>query len=433
MEGKTKKGVSLRIKLVVFTTLLAIITYSTSGFFIYFLQERIRPYIQISELWYVLGTLILGIIWSGILAFAAAGFITKSLNRLKKIAIKVAEGDLNQEIESPKSTDDEIGALTLAFQKMVHHLKTVLTEIEQHATETSQSVHKMKDAASISKQQTVVLGDTIGQISTGAEETSEAIQQTAEAVENSTRLATQVDQKAEDSQGKSNEMVQQLNESKDVISQLLTGIMQLADNQDHALHDVNRLSQKAKEVENVISLVGDISEQTNLLALNASIEASRAGEEGKGFAVVAEEVRKLADQSSNAVQTISNLIQDMQKDVALVVGNMRTQVDETRGEVKKGEQTNEVIDNMSDSVHQVASAIGEISQLVDNQLQEIEATQAKSQNVAAIAEETSAGAEEMRATVEEQADFAENLEELAISLEQQAQNLKIKIEQFKLS
>ncbi|SFM16643.1 methyl-accepting chemotaxis protein [Gracilibacillus orientalis] len=433
MEGKTKKGVSLRVKLVVFTTLLAIITYTTSGFFIYFLQELIRPYIQISELWYVLGTLLLGIIWSGILAFAAAGLITKSLNRLKSIATKVADGDLNQEIESPKTTEDEIGALTVAFQKMVHHLKTVLTEIDQHATETSQSVHKMKDAASTSKQQTNVLEDTIGQISTGSAETSDAIQQTAEAVENSTRLATQVDQKAEDSQTKSNEMVQQLNESKDVISQLLTGITQLADNQDHALHDVNRLSQKAKEVENVISLVGNISEQTNLLALNASIEASRAGEEGKGFAVVAEEVRKLADQSSDAVQTISNLIQDMQKDVELVVVNMRTQVDETRGEVKNGEQTNKVIDNMSSSVHQVASAIGEISQLVDNQLQEIEATQAKSQNVAAIAEETSAGAQEMRATVEEQANFAENLEELAVSLEQQAQNLKIKIEQFKLS
>ncbi|MFD2655752.1 methyl-accepting chemotaxis protein [Gracilibacillus thailandensis] len=433
MEGKTKKGLSLKIRLVIFTTLLALITYSTSALFIYVLKDIIGEFIDIPEVWYVLGTLTLGIIWSGILAFFAAGFITRSLNKLKNVAAKVADGDLNVEIEQPKTNGDEISELTIAFQKMVHHLKTVLTEIEQHASETSQSVHKMKDAASKTKQQTDVLEDTIGQISTGAEETSDAIQQTAEAVENSTRLATQVDQKAEDSQHKSNEMVEQLNESKEVISQLVSGIGQLADNQDYALHDVNRLSQKAKEVENVISLVGDISEQTNLLALNASIEASRAGEEGKGFAVVAEEVRKLADQSSDAVQTISNLIQDMQKDVELVVGNMRTQVDETRAEVKKGEETNQVIDNMSDSVHQVASAIREISQLVDNQLQEIEATQAKSQNVAAIAEETSASAQEMQATVEEQAGFAENLEELAISLDQQAQNLKIKIEQFKLS
>ncbi|UOQ87084.1 methyl-accepting chemotaxis protein [Gracilibacillus salinarum] len=430
---QAKKGASLRIKLVVFTTLLAVITYSTSAFFIYFLQEVIRPIIQIPEMVYVLATLLLGIIWSGILAFAAAGFITKSLTKLKEVAERVAEGDLNQEIESPKSRGDEVAALTIAFQKMVGQLKTVLLDIDQHASETTESVHKMKEAASNTKEQTNTLEDTVGQISAGAEETSEAIQQTAEAVENSTRLATQVDQKAEESQRKSNEMVEQLNQSKDVISQLVTGITQLADNQDHALHDVNRLSQNAKEVENVISLVGDISEQTNLLALNASIEASRAGEEGRGFAVVAEEVRKLADQSSDAVKTISELIQAMQKDVELVVTNMRTQVDEARGEVQKGEQTTAVIDHMSTSVLQVAGAIKEISDLVDHQLQEIEATQAKSQNVAAIAEETSAGAEEMRATIEEQANFAESLEGLAISLEQQAQNLKLKIGQFKLS
>ncbi|MDX8047725.1 methyl-accepting chemotaxis protein [Gracilibacillus sp. S3-1-1] len=430
---KGKKGLSLRIRLVIFTTLLAIITYSTSAIFIYVLSGMIREFIHIPESWFVLGTLTLGIIWSGILAFIAAGFITKSLNKLKNVATKVADGDLNVEIEKPKTNGDEISELTLAFQKMVEQLRTVLTEIEGHADETSQSVHKMKEAASKSKEQTNVLEETIGQISSGAEESSEAIQQTAEAVENATHLATQVDQKANDSQHKSNEMVEQLNESKNVIGQLVTGIVQLADKQDHALNDVNRLSQKAKEVENVISLVGDISEQTNLLALNASIEASRAGEEGKGFAVVAEEVRKLADQSSNAVQTISQLIQDMQKDVELVVGNMRVHVDETRGEVKKGERTNSVIDSMSDSVLQVASSIREISQLVNNQLKEMEATQSQSQNVAAIAEETSAGSEEMRATVEEQSNFAENLEGLAISLDKQAQNLKLEMQQFKLN
>ncbi|ENH97980.1 methyl-accepting chemotaxis protein [Gracilibacillus halophilus YIM-C55.5] len=428
-----KKGVSLRMKLVVFTTLLALITYSTSAFFIYFLQEWIRQWIDIPEVVYVLVTLALGIIWSGILAFVAAGFITRKLTELKNAATRIAEGDLKQDIEIPKSSNDEIGALTQAFQTMVNNLKRILADMEEHTEKTSQSVHTMKEAASRSKEHSDTLEDTIGQISQGAEETSEAIQQTAEAVDNSTQLATKVDEKAESSQQQSQEMVEKLDESKQVITTLVDGITKLAENQDHALHDVNRLSDKAKEVENVISLVGDISEQTNLLALNASIEASRAGEEGKGFAVVAEEVRKLADQSSEAVQSISNLIQDMQKDVELVVQNMRTHVDETRDEAKRGDETTTVIDNMSSSVHGVADSIREISSLVDHQLQEIEATQAKSQNVAAIAEETSAGAEEIRATIEEQANFAENLQELATTLEQQAENLKVKMNQFKLN
>ncbi|WP_066188106.1 methyl-accepting chemotaxis protein [Gracilibacillus timonensis] len=433
MATQQKKGINLGIKLVLFTTTLAIITYSTSAFFIYVLQERIQAYIDIPELVFVLVTLLLGIIWSGILAFVAAGVITKPLKRLKNIATRVAEGDLNQDISSPRTTDDEIGALTIAFQKMVYHLRAVLEEINQHAQTTSASVQQMKEATMKTKEQTTALEDTVGQISSGAEETSEAIQQTAEAVENSTRLATQVDQKAEDSQVKSNEMVAQLQESKAVISKLVAGISGLADNQEAALQDVNQLSQKAKEVENVISMVGDISEQTNLLALNASIEASRAGEEGKGFAVVAEEVRKLADQSSEAVQTISALIKTMQQDVNVVVDTIRQHVDGTHAEVEKGEQTTIVIDQMATSINEVVSSIQAISQIVNTQLQEIEATQAKSENVAAIAEETSAGAEEMHATITEQADFAEHLEELAVTLDRQAQYLQGKISQFKLN
>lgn len=428
----TRKGISLRWKLVIFTTLLAIITYTTSAVFIYFFQDIISSFIPLSEVSYVLIILLLGVIWSGILAFAAAGFITRPLKNLKNVATKIAEGDLEQTIESPRTEKDEVGALTAAFIKMVEQLKIVLTDIEQNTTETSESVQKMKAAASSSKQHAYTLEETVSQISMGAEETSEAIQQTAEAIDNSTQLATQVNEKAVESEQKSTEMVEQLQESKEVISQLVTGIHRLADNQDYTLNDVNRLSDKAKEVENVISLVGDISDQTNLLALNASIEASRAGEEGKGFAVVAEEVRKLADQSSEAVQTISSLIQAMQQDVEKVVGNIRVQVENTRNETEKGEKTTLVIDHMSNSVDQVVSSIKVISELVTNQLEEIEATQAKSQNVAAIAEETSAGAEEMRATIEEQASFAGNIEELAIALEKQAQHLKIKMEHFKL-
>lgn len=425
------KKVSLRTRLVLFTTVLALVTYATSAVFIYFLEEYIRTIIPFSEFWYVLVVLFLGVIWSGILAYFFAGFITKPIVKLTDVATKIADGDLNHDIEEP-NRQDEISALTLAFKRMVDQLKMILTDIEKHATETSDSVQNMKQAALKSREQTDILEETVTQISVGAEETSNAIQQTVEKIEISTTLATQVDGKAEESQKKSAEMVDQLNESKEAITALIDGVNQLAENQDKALLDVERLSKTASEVENVISLVGDISEQTNLLALNASIEASRAGEEGRGFAVVAEEVRKLADQSFQAVQTISDLIQDMQKDVQLVVDSMRNQVDEARNEVKNGQQTNTAIGEMSTVVLQVAAEIKEISQLVDRQLQEMEATNSDSQNVAAIAEETSAGTEEMRATIEEQANFAGNLENLAISLENQTHDLKLKINQFKL-
>ncbi len=77
---------------------------------------------------------------------------------------------------------------------------------------------------------------------------------------------------------------------------------------------VTVLSERAKEIVNIIGVIDDIAAQTNLLALNASIEAARAGEQGKGFAVVAEEVRKLAARSSSATRSITELLVTIQNE-----------------------------------------------------------------------------------------------------------------------
>ena len=93
---------------------------------------------------------------------------------------------------------------------------------------------------------------------------------------------------------------------EEILSSLIKGIENVAKSNSYSLEAVNRLQDNANEIEQIIQMVGDIATQTNLLALNASIEAARAGEHGQGFAVVAEEIRKLADQSAQAVKGFPN-------------------------------------------------------------------------------------------------------------------------------
>ncbi|WP_106496047.1 methyl-accepting chemotaxis protein [Lentibacillus sp. Marseille-P4043] len=423
---------SLRLKFVLLTTILAIITYSFTAIFIYFISDYVRSFWDISTQTFMILTLIMGIFWSGVLAYFAAQFVTKPLVKLERMASDAANGDLNQSIEIPKS-DDEIRALSIAFNTMLKNLTHMVHNIDKHFESTNQSVVQMKNASNEAAQHSKLIGASIDDISQGAENSSEAIQQTVQSIEVATNLAEEVQNNADKSREKSAVMLDTLNNSKKVVNQLVAGIRNIANEQEYSLQDVENLRQNALHVESIITMVGDIAEQTNLLALNASIEAARAGEHGRGFAVVAEEIRKLADQSADAVKRISDLITAIQSDVNQVVDKINNNVMYAKEESEKGEQTNLTIEQMASSINEVATEIESISTLVNQQLESIKRTSEQSQEVAAIAQETSAGAEEVSASIQEQASIIEKVDDMAYDLEDQSQTLNQQIKRFNVS
>lgn len=431
MEEKQRYKFGLRKKLVLFITVLAIITYSTSAFFIYFLYPFFKDYIPMGEIPFTILTLTLGIIWSGILAFFAAGFIIKPLQKLEQMALKAAQGNIKEDVELAK-TDDEIRSLGVAFNDMLSNLRNMVHQIDDNFRETNEKVIAISRESTFAAEQAEAISRTINEISVGADNSAISIQATAESVEDIIQIANEVQQKAKASESVSNEMVQDLHNSKQIINSLVSGIERLAKDNQHSLQSVRKLEENAAKVEQIIQLVGDIAAQTNLLALNASIEAARAGEHGKGFAVVAEEVRKLADESANAVQGISELIANIQEEVRNVVIQITKQVETANNEAKKGTETNEVIEEMTKTVNEMALSVSTITELVDRQMTSIQATSTQSEEVAAIAEETSAGAQEVATSTDQQTKVMENVEHLASELREQAEKLKNTITRFQL-
>ncbi|MEX3712083.1 methyl-accepting chemotaxis protein [Cytobacillus horneckiae] len=422
---------SLRKKLVLLISVLAVITYSISAICIQFIYPLIENIIPINKVAFNLIILMLGALWSGILAFFAAGLIIKPLHDLEQTALKAANGNLQDGVKLSRS-DDEIRSLGLAFNQMLESLKEMVDRIDENFKSTNEKVIAISKESSIAAEQAEAISITISEISHGAESSAAATQSTAELVEEVIRIAEEVQVKAKYSGGVSTELVNDLINSKKAIHSLITGIETLAAGNQRSLQTVKRLEENAAKVEQIIQLVGDIAAQTNLLALNASIEAARAGEHGKGFAVVAEEVRKLADESAKAVQGISGLIQNIQEEVKNVVSQIKDQVESANNEAQKGTDTNAVIEEMTKTVNQMAASVSTITDLADNQMRTMQETSAQSQQVAAIAEETSAGAQQVSASTEAQTAVIENVDKLVKELKDQAEHLKNNITKFKI-
>ncbi|MGG2084466.1 methyl-accepting chemotaxis protein [Lysinibacillus pakistanensis] len=422
-----KKQFGLRLKLALFVGILALITYSISFIFIEFLQPTFFP--EINRKLFEIVTYLLGIVWSGILAWGFCGVLIKPLQQLELSASRVAEGKIGQDVELPK-TNDEIRSVAEAFQQMVLNLRQMVESIDHNFQQTNQSIIQLSDEAAIATKKAEGIASTVKHISTGAEASAIAVQDTAEAIEDVRALATEVNSRAEASATQTKEILHNLTNTTMAIETLVNSIQQIATGNNEALESIRALEDNAGQVERIISLVGDIAAQTNLLALNASIEAARAGEHGKGFAVVAEEVRGLADESAKAVQGITSLIQSMQQNVEIVVRQMNQQVTFATKEAARVSETTTAVEGMSSSVHEMATAIVEISSLIEQQMHNIETTARQSQEVAAIAQETSAGAEEVRGAAEEQAYAMEQVEQLAQGLKKQSEELHKMIQQF---
>ncbi|WP_419882403.1 methyl-accepting chemotaxis protein [Peribacillus sp. B-H-3] len=429
MPEKKHYKFGLRKQLVLFITSLALITYATSELFIYYVHPLFFK--SMDERMFTILTLFMGVIWSGILAFFAAALIVKPLKKLETAALRASQGDISKDAELPKS-DDEIRSLGQAFNHMLFNLRDMVQNIETNFQETNEKVISISHKSAEASTQAESISRTIEEIAKGADQSAVSIQHTAESVEDVITIAKEVQDKANSSAETSREMVSDLLSSKEVIHSLVTGIQQLAHENQDALQAVRRLEENAQKIERIIQLVGNIAGQTNLLALNASIEAARAGEHGKGFAVVAEEVRLLADESAKAVQGISALIQTIQNDVQSVVTQISEQVETANSEAEKGSETNRAIEEMTETVHSVAAAVQDITVLVDRQMKNIQTTSRQSQEVAAIAQETSAGALEVTSSAQDQTSVIEDVDRLAFELKEQAEKLKQTITQFQL-
>jgi len=130
---------------------------------------------------------------------------------------------------------------------------------------------------------------------------------------------------------------------------------------------MERLSHQARQVGKIIGVIKDLVGDTELLAFNAAIIAAKAGDEGKGFAVVAEEIKDLADRTTDSAQDIQRIIQAISKDTE----EAQQAVAATAKRISQGKEnslrTGEALNQIVSSVELASAETDEISQLTGAQ------------------------------------------------------------------
>ncbi len=186
---------------------------------------------------------------------------------------------------------------------------------------------------------------------------------------------------------------------------------------------LEQLLSESSKIHQIVESIGNVATETNLLALNAAIEAARAGEAGKGFAVVADQVRKLAEDSKNATQQISEILEGIRMNIETAVSySQKTQVSVEKGDQMVQDTQSQIVE-LNQVLVQTNTTVSENIQEIESEHNLIAGIQINIGNISLVIESNSATAEELSSSTEEMASSLQELQAEANELKSFAQIL----------
>jgi len=147
---------------------------------------------------------------------------------------------------------------------------------------------------------------------------------------------------------------------------------------------MDTIEHSSRQIGEIITMIDEIAFQTNLLALNAGVEAARAGEAGRGFAIVAQEVRGLAQRSTEAAKAIKGLISTSSAQIESGVGLVRHTGEAFTSIGHHVVRVTELVEAIATSAHDQSVSLREVNVAVGQMDQNTQ------QNAAMVDETTSA-------------------------------------------
>ncbi|MFL0194372.1 methyl-accepting chemotaxis protein [Clostridium sp. WILCCON 0269] len=372
--------------------------------------------------------LIIIILVSALLSIGLGVIISNNINRpllkIKELVGKFSEFDFSSNVNMVRG--DEFGEVAAALDKAQKNIVELVKNIMEDSEDMSSSSEELFATAEELSSKAQTIDGSLKAVANIIQETSAASQQITASIEEVDSSINELSEKAADGSDNSIQSKQRAtkvrNAGKAAIEYTEKIYGEKKKNTLKAIED-------GKVVENIRQMadtIGSIAEQTNLLALNAAIEAARAGEQGRGFAVVAEEVRTLAEQSSEAVigiqdtiikvqEAFKNISESSREILEFINEKVNPQFETFAGMGMEYYNDSDFVSKMSEELAsmsgELAATIGQVSEAAQNMASMAQKSWENTEVIQSGVDETTKAVGQVSLTAQNQAELAQKLNE----------------------
>ncbi len=374
---------------------------------------------------------IVGLVLMLALCMKFASSITTPIAALEHHATELSKGNLRMD-DIAIDSEDEIGAMTKAFNAMSHSLRTLIKKMATTSEQVAASSQELTANAQQSAEASVHVAETVGDVSANVDRQREDIDGAKQSVDSVFNDINQMAEKARTVTGVSARTADAAKKGAALMDDAIAKMGHIEESVMESAEVVKKLGENSQQIGQIVEAISSIAEQTNLLSLNAAIEAARAGEHGRGFAVVAEEVRKLAAESQVSAEKIKERIASIQHDTTQAVESMQNGTNEVQQGTKAirevGGQFRDImgmVDGINKQMTEINNSVGTVSEGASRIVTAVDSIDAMSRKTAENTQTISAATEEQSASNEEIAAASQSLANLAGDMQEAIGQFKL--------